>query len=289
MCNHLYVLGQSRGRGVVTLIGTQSGRASRPGGGRACPKLRLKGVRAPYCVRRLRTPGSGREPSLIETGAEFMTNGDHNLYGGLLRPMLAIAITLLTAGCSKSDNRSDNSAGPAKDKWRWEPAPDSSVAYIVNSPARSDGQADISMYQSGSRRRCWQKSNGYDCLYVSSAGGTFDAKRYKMARLNYNYDDDHALDSFTGYTCQFFPEAGAIEESMAGRRQTSLTKNTVALKGELPNSKPWTADYVENYLTDNGLPAAGTHFDCVELAAQVMNGSLDTVISTSIRYDQLMR
>lgn len=69
---------QYSGVGRRNLISTQSGRVSWPGGGRACPRLRPKGVRAPYCVRGLRTPGSVRCPVTRTTGA----------YGDFLYPTL---------------------------------------------------------------------------------------------------------------------------------------------------------------------------------------------------------
>ncbi len=115
----------------------------------------------------------------------------------------------------------------------------------------------------------------------------FSAKRYQMRTLNKSYDDDPSLSSFTGYSCSFFPENGIVEEHIAAGGDF-LTKNIVSLSGQLPNSSPWSEDHVSSYLSQNRIRAMRTHFDCVELAAQVMSGSLDTVASTSVTYNQLM-
>lgn len=115
----------------------------------------------------------------------------------------------------------------------------------------------------------------------------FNAKRYQMRTLNKGYDDDPSLSSFAGYSCSFFPDNGIVEEHIAANGDF-LTKNVISLSGQLPDSSPWSEDHVNSYLGQNSIRAMGTHFDCVELAAQVMSGSLNTVASTSVTYDQLM-
>lgn len=109
-----------------------------------------------------------------------------------------------------------------------------------------------------------------------------------MQKLNRDFFDDTSLNSFAGYNCSFFLSIPAVEEKMAGSGDT-LTKNIVSLDGSQPDARPWSAEYVQSYLQQNGIKVQNTHFDCMELAMQVADGSIDTVTTTSISFKQLMR
>lgn len=195
--------------------------------------------------------------------------------------ILICAAATAAFGCSEPKQAkavsTDNLPSTSPD-WVWQKAPDES---FVNSDTTHLAE------QFGSIRRCWKRPTGYDCLYVGVTGPTFRAKRYQIDVLNKGYGDDKSLASFDGYGCRFYNRNQIVEETL-GKRSNTLATNTVTLSGSLPNSTPWTAKYVDDYLIENDIGATGTHFDCTELAAAVLNGSLMTAATTSVRYSQLM-
>lgn len=195
--------------------------------------------------------------------------------------ILICAVATAVVGCSepKQANAASTPTMPSTPPdWVWEKAPDDSFV-------KSDTAHLAERF--GSVRRCWKRQRGYDCLYVGVTGPMFRAKRYQIDALNKGYGDDKSLASSDGYGCAFYNKNLIVEETLA-KGSNTLATNTVTLSGSLPNSVPWTTKYVDDYLIENDIGATGTHFDCTELAAAVLNGSVMTAATTSVRYSQLM-
>ena len=136
--------------------------------------------------------------------------------------------------------------------------------------------------------RCWKKATIYDCIHVGETrldnGQNYLSFRYQMPSLPRNYSN--ISDGFTGYSCEFQKPALLITENINNKRG-QLRNNMISLKGDLPNSQPWSHDDAVSFMKANGANE-NRYFDCAELAALIMNASVAVVGGTDFQASQIM-
>lgn len=192
-------------------------------------------------------------------------------------PLAGVACTV-ASGCERAPaaREAATAAQSLAPAWEWEKAAGESVVRH----SKID-EADLEIL-----RRCWTRPSGYDCIYLSRGGEYYIANRYQMSKLNRGSEDDPTFTNEAGgYSCTFFP--GRVHEAIGGAKG-HLSQNIVSLLGGTP-SQPWTAEHVATFMRDNAIDRPNSHFDCTELASQVLNSSVATVGSTNISYAQLMK
>ena len=68
-----------------------------------------------------------------------------------------------------------------------------------------------------------------------------------------------------------------------------VAENTLDLSTPLSGQRPWERDYVLRFMSDNGVDAAGTYFDCAELSRQIVDASEEVLTATTVRYGGLIK
>lgn len=196
----------------------------------------------------------------------------------------------ILAACSQSH---EDTSGQRKTEpdWVWVKAPDNSFLNTFDFP---NGGTSF-------RRRCWLRNGQYDCLSIFGGGvGGGEASgevasgevsymvfRYQMAKLNRNSSDNPEPPK-GGYSCEFQSSLGGIVDEGISGGGGYLDRNQTTLGGHLAGSRVWTAKYVNDFMKDNAPDFKANYFDCVRLASEVLNASLDTFGTTTIKYEEIV-
>ncbi len=196
----------------------------------------------------------------------------------------------ILAACTQSHEETSEQQKTEPD-WVWVKAPDNSFLNI----------SDSSNGGTGTMRRCWLRNGQYDCLYVlgGGVGGgeasgeaasgevSYMAFRYQMAMLNRNSSDNPEPPK-GGYSCEFQSSLGGIVSEGISGGEGYLDRNQTSLGGHLAGSRAWTAKFVNDFMKVNAPDFKANYFDCVRLASEVLNASLDTVGVTTINYEEIV-
>lgn len=215
-----------------------------------------------------------------------------------------VAVGIIAAslfGCSGETSQPDDVAVGATETAApdWKTLPDGSRAYFVQ---RENGSEEA--------ERCWQVEQRWDCLGLLQMPRSTSTDSKASVEMAMDVDVDgpsyfgarvvkrELADPFPhfsednpvgGYECEAMGY-GIISErvfSRASESGTTLLSND-SQPGKLNGGSPWTAEFVERFMTENAVKQDRPYWNCGYIKRLVTSGSLATITTTALRYDEMI-